>query len=348
MLDTWATSSLTPKLAANQFKDKPIYDKIYPMSLRPQAHDIITFWLFNTVVKSRMHDRVNPWSDVVISGHAQDPHGKKMSKSKGNVVEPQEMIEKYNADCLRFWAAGCKLGDDLPFSEKDLATGQKFMTKLWNASKFVYMHLKEYEPGEPGKLEKVDKWLLTRLSNIIVESTESFDQYEYFRTKADVEKFFWQTFCDNYLELVKARLYKPEIYGMESRRSAQYTLYTGLQAVLKLMAPIMPHITEEIYQAYFIGHEDVKSIHNSSWPSEIMADEESLRQGDVLVEVLALVRKEKTGNQMSLAKEVEKAAVTIPDEKRRLLEPVEADLKAAGKINEISYRAGDELIIDFA
>src|SRR3989338_5607706 len=130
VMDTWATSSLTPQISIGIVNEK-IRKKLYPMSLRPQAHDIITFWLFNTVVKSRLHNDMNPWKDVMISGHAQDPHGRKMSKSKGNVIEPQEMIEKYSADAMRFWAAGSKLGEDLPFQEKDLVTGQKFITKLW-------------------------------------------------------------------------------------------------------------------------------------------------------------------------------------------------------------------------
>jgi valyl-tRNA synthetase len=245
VLDTWATSSLTTRLAI-ELMPKEIQKKLYPMSLRPQAHDIITFWLFNTVVKSQLHYKKNPWDDVMISGHALDPHGKKMSKSKGNVVEPQEVIEKYSSDCLRFWAAGCKLGDDLPYMEKDLVTAQKFITKLWNASKFAIMHLGDYKGEKPKKLEAVDKWVLSRLSKIIKASTDSFTKYEYSRTRADVENFFWHEFCDNYLEIIKDRLYNPDRRGKEARISAQYSLYRTLVAILKMIAPIMPHITEEI------------------------------------------------------------------------------------------------------
>lgn len=341
VLDTWATSSLTPKLSANLFEDEEVYEKIYPMNLRPQAHDIITFWLFNTVVKSRLHDGVNPWEDVVISGHAQDKRGRKMSKSKGNAVEPQEMIEKYSADSLRFWAAGCKLGDDLPFNEKDLATGEKFMTKLWNASRFVFMHLEDYGGGK-GELTVVDRWLLTKLTRLIRESTVSFDQYEYFRTKAGAEKFFFQTFCDYYLELVKHRLYKPELYGEGSRKSAQHALYTALSDQLKLIAPIMPHVTEEIYQAFFAGKEGVKSIHVSQWPGGILVDEEAEKAGDLLVSLLGEVRKLKTENKISLGKEVEKALVTVTAEQEKLLEPVLDDLKGAGKIRELEVRVSGE------
>jgi valyl-tRNA synthetase len=348
VLDTWTTSSLTPKLAVDLFKDHPIYDRLYPMSMRPQAHDIITFWLFNTVVKSRLHDRVNPWRDVVISGHAQDPHGRKMSKSKGNVIEPQEMIVKYSADALRFWAAGCKLGDDLPFSEKDLITGEKFITKIWNASRFVFMHLDDYD-GE-AELEAVDEWLLTKLSRVIRASTESFERYEYSKTKAEAEKFFWQLYCDYYLELVKERLYKPELRGVESRKAAQHTLYHSLLAVVKMMAPLMPHITEEIYQTYYRKREKTKSVHNTRWPEEFTKhfSEESERKGDILVEVLGRVRKLKSDSKMSLAKEVDKAVITGTKEPVEALKSMEADLKGTGKIRVIEYMDGKQLDVRFS
>ncbi len=336
VMDTWATSSLTPQLAVELIKDKDMQKKLYPMSLRPQAHDIITFWLFNTVVKSRLHNKVNPWRDVVISGHAQDPHGKKMSKSKGNVVEPQEMISKYSADALRFWAAGSKLGDDLPFQEKDLVTGAKFITKIWNASKFTFMHLEDYDCSEPKELQIVDRWLLSKLSKIIKDSTDSFMKYEYSKTKLDVEKFFWMTFCDNYLEIVKDRLYNPDKRGEESRKSGQYGLYHTLLAVLKMMAPIMPHITEEIYQLYYAPKEKKKSIHIASWPSLDMIDEEAEKIGDVVVDVVEHARRAKSEKNVSLKTPVKqmfiKAKLT-PEE----FESVEEEIKAATKAEMIEF-----------
>lgn len=335
VMDTWATSSLTPQIAVELIKDKEIRKKLYPMSLRPQAHDIITFWLFNTVVKSRLHNNANPFRDVVISGHAQDPHGKKMSKSKGNVIRPQDMIKKYSADALRFWASGSKLGDDMPFQEKDLITGQKFITKIWNASKFCYMHLKDFDMKKP-KLEIMDKWILSRLSKIIKDSTESFDNYEYSKTKLDVEKFFWHEFCDYYLEIVKDRLYNPDKRGVDAKKSAQYGLYNTLLAIIKMLAPIMPHITEELYQLHYAKKEGKSSVHLSEWPNIEIIDEEAERIGGVAVEAIEHVRRAKSERKVSLKTPVKqmfiKAKITPED-----FDLLQAEIKATTRAEFIEF-----------
>jgi len=345
ILDTWATSSLTPQLCTELFKDKPIFKKLFPMSLRPQAHDIITFWLFNTMVKSQLHYNVNPWKDVVISGHALDPHGRKMSKSKGNVVEPQIVIEKYSSDALRFWAAGSKLGDDLPYQEKDIVTGQKMITKLWNASKFTIMHLEDYKGKKPKKLETIDLWLLTKLNKIIKGCTEDFERYEYAKTKLETEKFFWHTLCDNYLEIVKDRLYNPDKRGIQQRLSAQYTLHQATLSVLKLMAPIMPHVTEEIYHLYFNKKEKKKSIHISQWPkyNEKEIDKNSEKIGDFIVKVVSEVRKKKNENKLSLKDPIKKIKLKA-DFDNKLFETIVGDLKAVTSAEEIDFSKGKDSI----
>ncbi len=345
VLDTWATSSLTPQLAVELMKDKHIYKKLFPMSLRPQAHDIITFWLFNTVVKSHLHENNVPWKNIMISGWALDPHGKKMSKSKGNVVAPQDMIQKYSADALRFWAAGSSLGDDMPFQEKDLVTGQKFTTKLWNASKFTAIHLQQYEPKKPKHLELMDKWILSKLSSIIKDSTETFDKYEYAKTKLEVEKFFWHTFCDNYLEVVKDRVYNPDKRSVEGKESAQYSLYVSLLGIVKLMSPIMPYITEELYQLYFKQHEKAKSVHLSSWPALDMKDEEAEKAGDFFVAVLEKVRKAKSEKKVSLKTPVEKLVLKGPISQEQFGQMM-LDLGAATGAKEIVFETASELVAD--
>ncbi len=328
IINTWATSSLTPQIAASLVPE--MYDKLYPMSMRPQAHDIITFWLFNTVVKSQLHNNINPWKDCVISGWALDPQGKKMSKSKGNVIEPQEMIEKYSADCLRFWAAGSKLGEDLSFQEKDLLTGQKFITKFWNASKFAIMHLEDYDLKEPKKLEGFDKWILSKLNTLIKTSTESFDQYEYAKTKSDTELFFWQVLCDNYLEIVKDRLYNPDVRGKKERHAAQSALYKSALSCLKLMAPITPFFTEEIYHFYFAKKEKIASIHISPWPecNEKMIDKEIESKGDVAVAVIAAARQAKNNAQKSLKEPISKLIIDTKEDLSEFLDDIKATTKA--------------------
>ena len=328
VLDTWTTSSLTPDIAIELFEDKKIHKKLHPMSLRPQAHDIITFWLFNTVVKSYFHHKNIPWKNAMISGWALDPKGKKMSKSKGNVIDPRGMIAKYSADSLRFWAAGSRLGDDLPFQEKDLVTGQKFTTKIWNASKFAFMHLADYNGEKPSKLESVDKWILSKLSKVVKVSTENFMNYEYSHTKLETETFFWHTFCGNYLEIVKDRLYNADRRGEESRISAQYGLYHTLLAIIKLMAPIMPFITEEIYQLYYRKHEKSKSVHLAKWPDISMVDEHAEHIGDFVVKVVEFARKQKSEKQLSLKTPIKKLTIKAKIEEKDF-DSVEAEIKAA-------------------
>ncbi len=335
VLDTWATSSLTPDIAIELF-DKKISKKLFPMSLRPQAHDIITFWLFNTVVKSYFHHKTIPWQNVMISGWALDPHGKKMSKSKGNVIDPREMIAKYSADSLRFWAAGSRLGDDLPFQEKDLVTGHKFSTKIWNASKFAFMHLADYKGEKLSKLEPVDKWILSKLSKVVKESTENFMNYEYSHTKLETETFFWHTFCDNYLEIIKDRIYNADKRGKEARLSAQYALYHTLLAIIKLMAPIMPFITEELYQLHYRKYEKTKSVHMTKWPDIKMIDEHAEHIGDFVVKVVEFVRKQKSEKQLSLKTGVKRLTIKAKIEEKDFDE-VEAEIKAATVAEHIIF-----------
>ena len=336
VLDTWATSSLTPDIAIELFKDKEIQKRLFPMSLRPQAHDIITFWLFNTVVKSYFHHKSIPWKDVMISGWALDPHGKKMSKSKGNVVDPREMTKKYSADAIRFWAAGSRLGDDLPFQEKDLVTGQKFATKIWNASKFAFMGLKGYDLRKPKKIEAMDSWVLSKLSKLVKESTQRLMDYEYSHLKLETEKFFWHQFCDNYLEIVKDRIYNPDKRGEEAKISAQYGLYNALLAIIKLMAPITPFITEELYHAYFKEHEKSKSVHLAKWPDAGRVDENAEKTGDFFIYILQHVRKAKAEKGISLKaparRIIAKGKITEVE-----FEKIKADLIATTSAEEIVF-----------
>lgn len=341
VLDTWVTSSLTPRLAI-ELMPKHLWEKLYPMSLRPQAHDIITFWLFNTTFRSNVHFECNPWNDCMISGWALDPKGKKMSKSVGNVIEPQPMIEKYSADSLRFWAAGSKLGEDIPFQEKDFVTGQKFITKFWNASKFGFMNIENYNKEEPETFEAFDLWLLSKLNNLVRSSTESMERYEYSRTKADTERFFWQTLCDNYFEISKDRIYNPDRRGEDAQLSAKYTLYHSLLTCLKLIAPIMPYFTEEIYQFRFAKDEKKKSIHISHWPeyNETFINPEIEETGDIAVLIIAAARKFKSEKALSQKAEISRITIECSTDFKEKLTDFLEDIKETIHAKEIEFGQG--------
>ncbi|MFC1741534.1 class I tRNA ligase family protein, partial [Nanoarchaeota archaeon] len=343
ILNTWATSSLTPTIVKELFKGKPCYEELKnnPMSLRPQGHDIISFWLFNTVVKSRLHFEMSPWHDCFINGWMLDPKGKKMSKSKGNVIEPQVMIDKYSADALRYLAGGSKLGDDLNFQEKELVAGKKMQNKIWNATKFAIMNLEGFDPKtklDDVELRPMDRWILSHLQKVIKTCTDEFDQYHFSKSKAAAEVFFWQNLCDNYLEIAKERIYNPEKRGEDQKLAAQYTLYHTFRDTLKLIAPIMPHITETVYQLYFAKTEGDKSIHISSWPEvqDHLINGQAEVAGDLIVELICAVRKFKAEKQVSLKKPV-KLTIECDDEHKAKIEDAKLDLMATTNATELIF-----------
>jgi len=269
----------------------------------------------------------------MISGHGLDPKGKKMSKSKGNVIEPFSVIEKYSADALRFWAATAKLGSDLPYNEKDVVTGQKTLVKLWNASRFCEKFLSKTKKPE---LKPMDKWVLSKLMNLIKNSTDSCDKYEYSDARQGVEVFFWHVFCDNYLETVKYRAYNND-------ESAKWTLYKTLLTVLKLYSPLIPFITEEIYQNLYKKNEKEASIHISSWPEfdKSFVDKEREEIGDVAVAIISSVRQYKSNKGLPLNSPIERLTIECDKKLQRRLKEVFEDIKGTVKINQIEFEKGD-------
>ncbi|MFA5071642.1 MAG: valine--tRNA ligase [Candidatus Pacearchaeota archaeon] len=339
VFNTWFTSSMTPQIVNNLIKDEKVQKKLFPMSLRPQAHEIISFWLFNTLLKSRLHFGKNPWKDAVISGYV-TMKGEKMAKSKGNVILPQEVIEKYGADALRYWAASAKLGDDFDYQEKDLVTGKKLVTKLLNASRFIFMNLEDYDGKKPKNLEPLDKLFLDKLNILVKNSTEYFEKYEYSRVKNDVDNFFWKDFCDNYLELVKKRIYQET---GNKKLSAQYTLYNSLFVILKLFAPIVPFITEKIYQDNFKKKEKIKSIHICEWPKFEKIKEKTVvkkyednelgwDKWNLLLDLISKIRQEKSNAKKPMNAEI---ILTISRNLYSDLEDVLDDLKSVANAVEI-------------
>lgn len=320
VLDTWVTSSITPQIASSLVGGKI---KV-PFSLRPNAHDIIRTWAFYTIVRSFIHENEIPWKDIGVSGIV-SLKGEKMSKSKGNVIDPQEVISQYGADSLRFWAAGSKLGEDLDYQEKDLVAGKKLINKLTNASKFVFMNLEDYDFKKPKKLEKIDELFLFRLNEVVKKSTDAFLKHEYSKSKQETDNFFWSDFCDNYLEIVKKRVYQG---SGDSKVSAQYTLYQSLLTILKLFAPFVPFVTEEIYQEYFKKKEKVESVHLMEWPKfEKVSDYNNL---NLLFDLISKVRQEKSKNQKPMNSEIVLALESLKN-----FEGMEEDLRNVVNAKEI-------------
>lgn len=296
VLDTWATSSLTPLINAGW--DGENYDEdIFPMDLRPQGHDIISFWLFNAVVKSLYHTDQVPFEDVFINGMVLDPEGSPMSKSKGNIITPDDFIEDFPSDAIRFWAGGSKYGEDIPFKEKEIVTGEKFITKIWNAFRFNNNFIDFSQPPEKtDELKLMDKWMLAHLKQNIKQVTEAFDSYDFRKAREKIKQVFWNYYCDNYLEIAKRRL-----YDKENDKAAKYALYKSFMTSMKLLAPIMPYLTDKIYQEV----EDQGSIHQADWPEPESEDyEDELEIGQQVIQVLSSLRKYKSDRDLPLTEEL--------------------------------------------
>ncbi len=348
VMDTWMTSSLTPLINARwAYDDEERMGAIYPQSIRVQAYEIIRTWLFYTVVKSHFHTRSLPWEAVMISGWGLDSEGRKMSKSLGNFVEPAPVIERYSADAVRYWAAGATLGSDRRFNEQDVADGKRLLTKLWNATRFVAGHLGHGEGEDPaaGEPTAADRWILSRLAATARAATDAFERYEYSHALQATERFFFSDFCDNYLEMVKERFWKPERFAPGRVAAARSTVRRVLLDVLKLFAPFLPYLTEELYQLVFRRPGEPVSIHVSRWPewAEGAVDPEAEAAGQLLVELLTAARRWKTAHKVHANFPLERIVVSAGNDRRAAVEAVADDLKAAAHAAEVSLAGGGEV-----
>jgi valyl-tRNA synthetase len=298
VMDTWATSSVTPLINMRYGTENNYEKELRPMSLRTNASEIIRTWDFYTIVKSFYHFNEKPWENVMISGFVMADKGEKISKSKENSKqEPFELINNYSADVIRYWAASGRLGTDIVFSEETLLRGKKLLNKLWNVSKFIEMHLTDYDKNTKVKdLEYFDRWILSKYSEMENQYLSYMDDYEVGLALNVLEKFFWN-FCDNYIEIVKHRLYRPEEFDAEKRLSGQYTVYTILFKLLQKMSIFFPFMTEEISRELYDSN---VSIHNTKISSVDVKDDLTIKNGDILNEIIGSVRGEKSSNNTSL------------------------------------------------
>lgn len=360
VMDTWMTSSLSPLINANWAGTKGrVGDmkSVYPMTVRVQAFEIIRTWLFYTAVKSHIHTDSLPWKDVMISGWGLNEQGKKISKRDlesftdkdgYNRYDPQSVVDKYGADALRYWAAGSQLGSDLRYNEKDVKAGRKLVVKLWNAARFVMMQLEGFDPkAAPVPFEKrtsEDKWLLSELNTVISRVSDGFEKYDYARGRESLERFFWGTYCDDYLEMVKDRFWHPDRYTDAHRQSAQSTLWESLRMLLSLYAPYLPFVTEEIYQKIFQPFENSVSLHITKWPKENAQWNVKVDEMDIVLNVLRTVRKIRSQNQFSATAQVKSLIIDLADaanDEVSTIKGLERSLQAVARAQEIRYATAD-------
>ncbi|WP_165068062.1 valine--tRNA ligase [Marisediminicola senii] len=341
IMDTWATSSLTPQIAGGWESDPELFDLVFPYSLRSQGQDIIRTWLFSTVLRSQLEHGVAPWANASISGFIVDPDRKKMSKSKGNVVTPAAMLEAHGSDAVRYWAASSRLGTDAAFdpqNPKQIKIGRRLAIKVLNAAKFVYSFPAPAIEGDAAQAvsSPLDVDMLAELDRVVAVATEALEQYDHAKALEATEKFFW-TFCDDYLELVKERAYSTD--SPAEQASAVTALRSALDVLLRLFAPFIPFATEEVWSW---THDD--SVHTAAWPTP--------RSGAAPTGLLPAVgaaligiRRAKTDAKASQKAQVRSATIAAPAAQLDLLRLAEADLRDVGRIETLLFVEGAELSV---
>ncbi len=304
VFDTWMDSSITCAVHAG-WPDKPesAWHRLFPADLHPSGTDIIRTWAYYLMARHLALFNEKPYKSCLINGMVLGTDGRMMHKSLGNYVATTEVFQKYGADASRQWAAsGGSTGSDIPFRWPDVRYAWRFQIKLWNASRFVSLLLKDYAPGDAPALGLLDKWLLARMNEATAKCTVGMERYQFNFVMEEIRNFAWRDFCDNYIEAAKHRLYKASIFGEENREAAQYTLYAALYRILLLLAPIAPHITEQIYQAMFAKDKGHKSIHQSPWPhaKAETVDQEAIEKGDLVLTLIGEIRREKARRKLPL------------------------------------------------
>ena len=341
VMDTWATSSLSPQIAAGWRGDAELFDTVFPMDVRPQGQDIIRTWLFSTVVRAHLEHDTVPWKHAAISGWILDPDRKKMSKSKGNAETPEDVVVQYGADAMRYWAGSARLGTDAAYDTAQMKVGRRLAIKVLNATKFA-LSFGEVD-GDLGAAvtQPLDQAMLAGLADVVLKATKGFDAYDHTRALEVTEAFFW-TFCDDYLELVKERAYGGQ--GDEAAASARASLRIALDVLLRLLAPFLPYATEEVWSWWHEG-----SVHRASWPApDALTDIAGQADPAILGAVgaaLAGVRKAKSQAKVGMRADVQSAVLTGPPATLEQIRLASGDLIAAGRIAALDYQPAETFAV---
>lgn len=340
VLDTWFDSSISCAVHAG-WPDKKDWRKLFPADMHPSGVDIIRTWAYYLMVRHLALFDEKPYKTCLINGMVLGTDGREMHKSLGNYVSSQEVLSKYGADATRQWAAsGGATGSDIPFRWPDVEYGWRFLIKLWNASGFVSNLLKDYEPSQKSEyeLQLLDKWILSKAEKLTEKVTDALEKRQFNIALDETRNFTWHVFCDCYLEAVKDRLYRPETYGEEKKKAAQHTLYVVLNRILLLLAPIIPHVAEEIFQSLYTVEEGEKSIHRSSWPNikKESMDEDAEKQGDAVVAVITEVRREKAEKHLPLNAPIKKLTIYAKEKSKvKAIALGKEDITGACKVTDL-------------
>ena len=341
VLDTWMDSSITPMVIAGW--PSPEYKNYYPADLRPQGHDIIRTWAFYTLLRCKALTDKKPFERIVVNGMVFGEDGHKMSKSRGNVIAPEAVIDEYGSDSIRLWSANSVPGSDIPFDWKDVKNGYKFLRKFWNAFRFINMHIEEYQQDEFVAFENLnpmDKWILSKLNHLVVEVTENLEKYNFADARNSIQAFIWHDFCDEYIEAVKYRLYTDSEDLQASKNAAQYTLKTVISTSLKLLSPITPHFTEEVNHYLEDGDE---SIHKQAWPLPVenLMDIKAEKFGEIAVSIIGDIRRFKSATGRPLNIPITSATIyTTEPELHRVLKLLESDITGTTRIKNLNIEMG--------
>jgi valyl-tRNA synthetase len=340
VFDTWMDSSITCAVHAG-WPDRADWHRLFPATMHPSGTDIIRTWAYYLMVRHLALFDEPAYRSVLINGMVLGQDGRKMSKSLKNYAAAPEALGKYGADAIRQWAAGGgATGSDIPYRVQDVEYGRRFLVKLWNASSFTINLLAGYQPTDeaPAELETLDRWMLSKTEAAVKKITDAFEKCQFNTAVEETRNFTWHVFCDAYVEAVKDRLYRPEVHGQAKKAAAQYTLYSVLYRILQMLSPVVPHLTEEIYQAIYADAKGFASLQQSPWPAYnvAMVDEHVEKRGDLIIELIGEVRREKAEKHLPLNNPVKKLTVYAKDHSgAEAIEEGRSDIMGACKIETL-------------